>query len=59
MECGLDHAYIHNPTIDVPKLLETKESGAMGGVIEDERLDASEMACHTTDFNTFRLTVVA
>lgn len=31
-------AYIHNPTVDVSKLLQTKQSGAMGRIIECEAL---------------------
>lgn len=35
--------YVHEPAVDVAKLLETEQTGAMGRVIEDERLSLQQL----------------
>ena len=38
-------AYIHDAAIDIPKLLEAKEAGAMSTVVEDEALRGKGQSC--------------
>jgi hypothetical protein len=33
-----EETHVHNTAVDISKLLEAKEPGAMGGIIEGERL---------------------
>lgn len=36
--------YVHDPAVDVAELLEPKEAGAMGAVVEDEALFGNRSA---------------
>lgn len=51
-------SYVHDPAVDVAKLLEAKEPRTVGGVIEGEALCRSALNCHRL-ISSDSITVVA